>query len=262
MGTELPRYHRKARPGSGPLPAHFLPQVCSKQQQNMLRVLYSFFKLEKTRHLQHSTVLLYSFTLIFAIRACVTGATHYPHTYPQRPREARRPADRTLVSRARCGGGPNNHPQPQSCHPWDPHHSAADKAEAAKHAKSDMLCAQADLEFIPVAADTFGAFGLEGERFLAQLFSCFARRFANDSETSFPGKLQHDCWQRVAVALRKAVAVQLGSAYSQCGGAWVHPFPGDGGEGGSRLRRLNKSGTLPFTCLRLFSSVRFTSIRL
>ena len=118
------------------------------------------------------------------------------------------------------------------CHPWDPHHSAADKAEAAKHAKSDMLCAQADLEFIPVAADTFGAFGLEGERFLAQLFSCFARRFANDSETSFPGKLQHDCWQRVAVALRKAVAVQLGSAYSQCGGAWVHPFPGDGGEGG------------------------------
>ena len=83
-----------------------------------------------------------------------------------------------------------------------------------------------------MTADTFGAYGLEGERFLGQLFSRFARRFSNDSETSFPGKPQHDCWQRVAVALRKAVALQLGSAYSQSGGAWVNPFPGDGGEGG------------------------------
>jgi hypothetical protein len=115
-------------------------------------------------------------------------------------------------------------------HPWDPKHSAMEKAEAAKHVKSDEPCAQANLGFVPVAADTFGAYGLEGERFLAQLFSRFARRFGNDGETSVPGKLQSECWQRVAVALRRAVAKQLGGAYSQSGGAWVYPFRGEGEE--------------------------------
>ena len=120
-------------------------------------------------------------------------------------------------------------------HLWDPHKSAMDKAEAAKHAKSDEPCAQADLGFVPVAADTFGAYGLEGERFLGQLFSRFAKRFGNDGEASVPGKLQNECWQRVAVALRRAVAKQLGGAYTQAGGAWVNPFPGeeDVEEGGS-----------------------------
>ena len=90
-------------------------------------------------------------------------------------------------------------------HPWDPRHSALEKAEAAKHVKSDEPCAEAGLDFIP----TFGACGPEGERFLSQLFSRYTRRFAVDNEFGFPGQPQQECWQRVAVALRKAVARQL-----------------------------------------------------
>jgi hypothetical protein len=40
------------------------------------------------------------------------------------------------------------------------------------------------LGFVSRAADTLGAYGLEGERFLAQLFSRFSRKFGNDGETS------------------------------------------------------------------------------
>jgi len=128
-----------------------------------------------------------------------------------------------------------------------------------------------DLDLIPVAADTFGSFVMKGERFLAQLFSRFARRFANDSETSLPAKPQHNCWQR---ALRKAVDLQFGSAYSQCGGVWAHPFPGDGGEGEESASPSHQDGaafhmatpilcTSPaFGCMLAFPGSLFPSLPL
>ena len=111
-------------------------------------------------------------------------------------------------------------------HPWDPSRPAVDQAEAAKHAKSDAPFAAADMVFIPVAEDTFGAYGQEGQRFLAQLFSRYAKRHGLDLELSCPGRLQAECWQRVAVALRKAVAAQLSGCFLQAGGAWASPFTG------------------------------------
>ena len=111
--------------------------------------------------------------------------------------------------------------------PWDPNLAAVDKAEAAKHLKSDAPRTAAGLDFIPVGADTFGAYGHEGEQFLGQLFSRYAKRHSSDRVTSYTGQLQQECWQRVAVALRNAVAQQLSSAYSQTGGAWAPPFFGD-----------------------------------
>ena len=112
-------------------------------------------------------------------------------------------------------------------HPWDTRHAAVEKAEAAKHNKYDASCLAAGLDFLPVAADTFGAYGQEGERFMAQLFSRYAKRFSGDSESSLPGQPQRECWQRASVALRRAVARQLSSAYSQAGGAWASPYAGD-----------------------------------
>ena len=75
-----------------------------------------------------------------------------------------------------------------------------------------------------MGVDTFGAFGEEGKKFLRALFKRYSRRLANDDEVSFPGQYQGECWQRLSVALRKAVAKQLSGSYSQLGGAWALPF--------------------------------------
>ena len=108
-------------------------------------------------------------------------------------------------------------------YPWDWRKPAVEKAELAKHEHSDRVCAAAGLSFLPVGADTFGAYGGEGRRFLGQLFSRYAKRLTHDDEVTFPGHLQHECWQRVSVALHKAVAKQLCSAYDQMGGPWSPP---------------------------------------
>ena len=100
-----------------------------------------------------------------------------------------------------------------------------EKAEATKHNKYDALCLAGVLDFLPVAPDTFGVYGKGGEHFMAQLFSRYAKRFSGDSESSLPGQPQRECWQRVAVALRRAVARQLSSAHSQAGGPGRLPSP-------------------------------------
>ena len=53
------------------------------------------------------------------------------------------------------------------------------------------------------------------------------RRRANDQEGSFPRQRQRECWQRVSVALRKAVARQLNAVCGQMGEAWPSPFDPD-----------------------------------
>ena len=81
--------------------------------------------------------------------------------------------------------------------------------------ESDAPCVEANIAFVPVATDTFGAYDREGERFMGQLFSRYAKQRSCSCEAGCPGQFQQECWQRVAVALRKAKARQLSSAYSQ-----------------------------------------------
>ena len=77
-------------------------------------------------------------------------------------------------------------------HAWDWRQPAVYRAESAIHEHSDAVCAAAGLSFLPVGADTFGAFGQEGHRFLGQLFSRYAKHLTFH-EVSFPGKLSHKC---------------------------------------------------------------------
>ena len=98
-----------------------------------------------------------------------------------------RPADLAL---SHWSGGRDAAVDPTVVHslnpsiPWDLSQSAVDRAEAAKHVKSDAPCAAADMDFIPVAVDTFGGYGQEEHRFLSQLFSKYAKRHAGDREVS------------------------------------------------------------------------------
>ena len=108
-------------------------------------------------------------------------------------------------------------------YPWDWRKPAVDKAEIAKHEHSDQVCAAAGVAFLPVGVDTFGALGAEGRRFLGQLFLRYAKRLTHDDEVTFSGHLQHECWQRVSVALHKAIAKQLCSSYRLMGEPWAPP---------------------------------------
>ena len=109
-------------------------------------------------------------------------------------------------------------------HKWDPSNPAVDKAEAEKHKESDAICEAAGVDFIPVGADTFGALGKDAQDFMCHLFKRYARRTTHDEEVSFPGQLQRECWQRLSVALQKAVATQLCQIFIQMGGDWASPF--------------------------------------
>jgi hypothetical protein len=100
---------------------------------------------------------------------------------------------------------------------WDLKYPAVEKAEAAKVAKYQALCEAANLDFIPLGLETFGSIGTHGRCFLEKLFGKYAKRFATEGEQRFPGQLQKECWERVAVALQKAVAEQLCSVFTVLG---------------------------------------------
>ena len=57
--------------------------------------------------------------------------------------------------------------------------------------------------------DLFDGYGPRGLAFLKTLFSWYARRSARASELLLPGQLQRECWERVSVALHKALGRQL-----------------------------------------------------
>jgi hypothetical protein len=111
--------------------------------------------------------------------------------------------------------------------PWDPNKPVVEQAEAAKLQKYQGCCDEVGVDFYPVGIDTFGAFGTKARELLGKLFHKYAGRYASEGEPSFPGQLQQECWQRVSVALRKAVATQLSAAFTQLGGVVAVPFPGD-----------------------------------
>jgi hypothetical protein len=100
---------------------------------------------------------------------------------------------------------------------WDLKSPAVEKAEAAKVLKYQVLCETGNLDFVPLGLDTFGAIGTQGQQFLGKLFSKYAKRFATEGEQRFPGQFQRECWERVSVALRKAVAQQLCGVFAVLG---------------------------------------------
>ena len=71
---------------------------------------------------------------------------------------------------------------------------------------------------------TFGAFGPQGRTFLAKLFGRYAKRFGREQEERFLGRFQHQCWERLSVALHKAIGQQLSGVYTQLGGVAGTPY--------------------------------------
>ena len=113
---------------------------------------------------------------------------------------------------------PLNHSQQ-----WNGTLPAVEKAEQEKVTESAALCASANLAFIPLGVDTFGAYGSQGRAALTKLFSRYAKRLASEGLEGFPGQLQSECWQRVSVALHKGIGAQLGSVLL---GGTSAPFAG------------------------------------
>ena len=74
--------------------------------------------------------------------------------------------------------------------------------------ESTALCAAANLAFIPLGVDTFGASRSHGRAALANLF----KRLATEGLERFPGQLQAECWQRFSIALHKGIGAQLSFA--------------------------------------------------
>ena len=70
-------------------------------------------------------------------------------------------------------------------------------------------CEKAGSQFSPVGMDLFGGYGSRGAEFLRTLFSRYARHSARATELLVPGQLQRKCWERLSVALHKALARQL-----------------------------------------------------
>ena len=96
---------------------------------------------------------------------------------------------------------------------WDATLPAVQRAELDKLEASAALCTSANMDFIPVGVDTFGAYGSRARFFLSKLFHRYAKHQSLEGLESIPGQAQMECWQRVSLALRRGVvASQLSSA--------------------------------------------------
>jgi hypothetical protein len=87
--------------------------------------------------------------------------------------------------------------------------AVVEAAEEAKVQHYEASCERAGMQFHPVGMDLFGGFGPRASEFLKTLFSRYARHSARATELLNPGQLQKECWERVSVALHKAVGRQL-----------------------------------------------------
>ena len=112
---------------------------------------------------------------------------------------------------------PLNHSQ------WNGTQPAVDPAEQEKLIESTALCAGANLAFIPLGVDTFGASGSHGRAALANLFSRYAKRLPTKGLERFRGQLQAQCWQRFSIALHKGIDAQR--SFARHGGPSA-PFQG------------------------------------
>ena len=79
------------------------------------------------------------------------------------------------------------------------------------NSKSDFPLAEASLDSVPLAVDTFEAYGHESKRFLARLF-CVTPE--GSSATERPGSL-------ASCISSAGKDCQLGKAYPQAGGVWT-----------------------------------------
>jgi hypothetical protein len=84
-----------------------------------------------------------------------------------------------------------------------------DDAETAKLVESQQMCATAGLLFAPIGIDTFGAPGKHASAVLSQLFRRYADAQGGDPKSYEGGALIGQCWERVSIALHKALASQL-----------------------------------------------------
>ena len=107
---------------------------------------------------------------------------------------------------------------------WDPRKSQLADAEEEKNRKYLAVCNDEGLDFTPVGMSTFGAFGSQGRSFLSKLFNRYAKRFGREQEERFLGQFQLQCWERLSVALHKAIALQLTSVFTQLGGIVGKPY--------------------------------------
>ena len=107
---------------------------------------------------------------------------------------------------------------------WDPRKSQLADAEEEKNRKYLAVCNDEGMDFTPAGISTFGAFGSQGRSFLSKLFNRYAKRFGREQEERFLGQFQLQCWERLSVALHKAIALQLTSVFTQLGGIVGKPY--------------------------------------
>jgi hypothetical protein len=86
-----------------------------------------------------------------------------------------------------------------------PSSSRLDAAAALKIKKSAAACRQAGWDFLPVVADTYGAFRADGRTFLSKLIRQARSKFPHIP----PGQLETQAWQALSAAAISRAATQL-----------------------------------------------------
>ena len=115
------------------------------------------------------------------------------------------------------------HPLPASGQ-WDPCKIQLEGTEEEKSRKYLAVCNDEGLDFTPVGLSTFVVMGSQGRTFLSKLCSRYAKRFGREQEERFRGQFQLQCWERISVALQKAVAQLLPAVFTQLGGSAGKPY--------------------------------------
>ena len=92
---------------------------------------------------------------------------------------------------------------------WSADNDAVSRAEQVKVLKYSDLCDRAHLLFSPAGLDTFGGPGPMALDFLKTLFNTYAQHQSTDESQQARSVLIAGCWERLTMAVAKAVAFQL-----------------------------------------------------
>ena len=82
-------------------------------------------------------------------------------------------------------------------------------AEDLKIRNYAEICKASNLLFEPVGIDIYGGCGIHGKAFLTKLIDRYSAAKSSGPESIPSGQLKTECWERVSVAIYKAIASQL-----------------------------------------------------
>ena len=109
---------------------------------------------------------------------------------------------------------------------WSTDNNAVAKAEQDKVLKYSDLCDRAHLLFNPAGLDTIGGPGPMALGFLKTLFNTYAQHQSTEESQQARSVLIAGCWERLTMAVAKAVAFQLSRlAYPMPSASHEHVSP-------------------------------------